>query len=102
LDRANPAVMRRVHVAHLDRRTLTREAAGAEGAEAATVGQAGQRVRLVHELAELRGAEELLQRGHDRADVDDRLGRDRVRVLGGEALADHALHPVEAYAEGLL
>ena len=64
--------------------------------------QTGQRVRLVHELAELRGAEELLQRGHDRADVDDRLRRDRVRVLGGEALADDALHPVEADAEGLL
>jgi hypothetical protein len=40
--------------------------------------------------------------GHDRADVDDRLRRDRVRVLGGEALADHALHAVEADPEGLL
>src|SRR3712207_4987229 len=37
-----------------------------------------------------------------RADVDDGLRRDRVRVLGGEALADHPLHPVEADAEGLL
>ena len=51
---------------------------------------------------QLRGAEELLQRGHDRADVDDRLRRDRVRVLGGEALADDALHPVQADPEGLL
>ena len=51
---------------------------------------------------ELRGAEELLQRGDDRADVDDRLRRDRVLVLGREALADDALHPVEADAEGLL
>ena len=41
-------------------------------------------------------------RGDDGADVDDRLRRDRVRVLGGEALADDALHPVEADAEGLL
>ena len=102
LDRAHAAVMGRVHVAHLDRRALAREAAGAEGVQAAAVRQARQRVRLVHELAELRGAEELLQRGHDRADVDDRLRRDRVRVLGGEALADDALHPVEADAEGLL
>ena len=64
--------------------------------------QARERVRLVHELRQLRGAEELLQRGHDRADVDDRLRRDRVRVLGGEALADDALHAVEADPEGLL
>ena len=41
-------------------------------------------------------------RRHDRADVDDRLRRDRVGVLGGEALADDALHPVEADPEGLL
>ena len=102
LDRAHAAVVGRVHVAHLDRRALAREAAGAEGAEAPPVRQAGQAVRLVHELAELGGAEELLQRGHDRADVDDRLRRDRVRVLGREALADDALHPVEADAEGLL
>src|SRR5689334_23979659 len=94
--------MGRVDVADLDRRALTREAAGAERRQAATVRQARERVRLVHELAELRGAEELLQRGHDRADVDDRLRRDRVRVLGGEALADDALHAVEADAEGLL
>ena len=64
--------------------------------------QAGQRVRLVHELAELAGAEELLQRRDDRADVHDRLRGDRVLVLGGQALADDALHAVEADAEGLL
>ena len=103
LDRAHAAVVGRVDVAHLDRRALAREAAGAEGADRRRrCVRPRQRVRLVHELAELRGAEELLQRGHDRADVDDRLRRDRVRVLGGEALADDALHPVEADAEGLL
>ena len=89
-------------VAHLDGRALAREAAGAERRQAAAVPQAGQRVRLVHELRQLRGAEELLQRRHDRADVDDRLRRDRVRVLGGEALADDALHAVEADTEGRL
>ena len=62
----------------------------------------GQRVRLVHELRELRRAEELLQRRHDRADVDDRLRRDRVDVLGRHPLADDALHAVEADAERLL
>ena len=66
------------------------------------MGEAGQRVRLVHELGELRGAEELLHRGDDRADVDDRLRGDRVGVLGGEALADDPLHPVETDPEGLL
>src|SRR5215217_4871823 len=94
--------MGRVHVAYLDRRALAREAAGAEGVQAPPVGEPGQRVRLVHELAELAGPEELLQGGHDGADVDDRLRRDRVRVLGREALADDALHAVQADPEGLL
>ena len=64
--------------------------------------EAGQRVRLVHELRQLRGAEELLQRRHDRPDVDDRLRRDRVDVLGRHPLADDALHAVQADAERLL
>ncbi len=66
------------------------------------MGQATQGVGLVHELAQLGGAEELLQRGDDRADVDDRLRRDRVRILGCEALADDALHPVQTDPERLL
>ncbi len=102
LDRAHAAVVRRVDVAHLDRRALARQAAGAERRQAATVREARERVRLVHELRQLRGAEELLQRGDDRADVDDRLRRDRVRVLGREALAHDALHAVEPDPEGLL
>ena len=102
LDRAHAAVVGRVHVADLDRRALARQAAGAERRQAAAVGEPRQRVRLVHELAELGGAEELLQRRHDGADVDDRLRRDRVGVLGGEALAHDALHAVEADPEGLL
>src|SRR5204863_7388428 len=45
LDRAHAAVVRRVDVAHLDRRALTGQTTGAERRQAATVPQAGQRVR---------------------------------------------------------
>ena len=102
LDRAHAAVVGRVHVADLDRRALAGQAAGAERREAAPVREPGERVGLVHELRQLRGAEELLQRRDHGPDVDDRLRRDRVGVLGGEALADDALHPVEADPEGVL
>src|SRR5689334_24001430 len=44
----------------------------------------------------------LFRSGHDRADVDDRLRRDRVGILGREALAHDALHAVEPDPEGLL
>ena len=102
LDRAHAPVVGGVHVADLDGCALARQAAGAERREPAAVGEPRQRVGLVHELRELRGAEELLQRRDHGPDVDDGLRRDRVGVLGGEALADHALHPVEPDPEGLL
>ena len=89
-------------VAHLDRRALPGEAAGAERREPPPVREPGERVRLVHELRELRGAEELLQRRDHGPDVDDRLRRDRVDVLRRHPLADDALHPVEPDAERLL
>ena len=102
LDRAHAAVVGRVDVAHLDRRALAGQAARTESRQPAPVGEAVERVRLLHELRQLRGAEELLQRGHDGTDVDDRLRRDRVDVLGRHPLADDALHAVETDPERLL
>ena len=102
LDRAHPAVVGRVHVADLEAGPLTRQTTGPERRQTALVGQTRERVDLVHELAELRGAEELLQRRDDRADVDQGLRRDRLDVLGRHPLADHALHPGQARAELVL
>jgi hypothetical protein len=56
-----------VHVAHLEAGPLTGQATRAEGRQATAVGQARQRVDLVHELGELAGAEELLDGGDHRA-----------------------------------
>ena len=66
------------------------------------MGEARQRVDLVHELRQLRGAEELLDGRDDRADVHQRGGRDGLDVLGGHALAHHALHAAEADAHLVL
>ena len=49
-----------------------------------------------------RAAEELLHRGHDRPDVDQRARRGLVRVGDRHALADHALHAEQADAELVL
>ena len=43
-----------------------------------------------------------LMRRHDGADVDQRLRRDRLDVLGGHPLADDALHPGQAGADLVL
>ena len=66
LDRAHPAVVAGVHVTDLEAGARSREeTARAEGREAPLVREAGERVGLVHELAQLAGAEELLD-GRDR------------------------------------
>ena len=53
LDRAHPAVVAEVDVADLEAGALTRQATRAERRQAATVGEARQRVDLVHELRQL-------------------------------------------------
>ena len=102
LDRAHPAVVRRVDVTDLHAGTVTGQTTGAECRETTLVRQPGDRVGLVHELAQLGGAEELLQRRDDGADVDQRLRRDRLDVLGRHPLAHHALHPGQTGAELVL
>ena len=64
--------------------------------------QARERVVLVHELRQLRGAEELLDRRHHGADVDQGLRGDRLDVLRGHALTDDALHAGQAGADLVL
>ena len=63
----------------------------------------GERVRLVHELRELRRAEELLDRRDDRLGVDQVVRHRRVDVLmDRHLLLDGALHAHEADAELVL
>ena len=102
LDRAHAAVVRRVDVTDFHAGAVAGQTARAQRGQAALVRQSGERVVLVHELRQLGGAEELLDRGHDRADVDQGLRRDRLDVLGRHALADHALHAGQARADLVL
>src|SRR6185503_4668357 len=74
--------------------------AGPEGGEAAFVGQFGQRIDLVHELAELRPAEEIADDGGERLGIDELLGRHRFEALIEErhAFLDEAFGAGEADA----
>ena len=98
LDRADAAVMRRVHVAHLEAGALAGQTARAKRREAALVGDLRQRVGLVHELRELRGAEELAHRRRRRLGVDQVLRHDVADLDRRHALLDRALHAQEADA----
>ena len=97
-DRADAAVMRRVHVAHLEARALARQTARAKRRQTPLVGDLRQRVGLVHELRELRGAEELAHRGRRRLRVDQVLRHDGVDIDRRHALLDRALHAQQADA----
>ena len=104
LDGAHTAVVAVVDVADFEACAVTAQAAGAQGRQAALVGQLGQRVVLVHELGQGRRTEELLDGRHHRPDVDQGLGGQGSLVLAleGHALADDALHAGEADAELVL
>ena len=90
--------MGRMHVAHLEAGALAGEAAGTERREPPLVGDLGQRVGLVHELGELRGAEELAHRRRRRLGVDQVLRHHGVDVDRAHALLDGALHAQQADA----
>ena len=103
LDGADPAVVAVVDVADVEARRA--HATGRPGPSAdrrRLRRELGQRVGLVHELAELAAAEELLHRGHDGPDVDERVRRGLVRLLDGHPLADDALHAQQADPERVL
>ena len=103
LDRTDAAVVRGVDVAHLEPGALAREAARPEGRETPLVRDLGKGVRLVHELRELRGPEELLDRRDDGLGVDEVVRHRRVDVLvDGHLFLDRALHADEADAELVL
>ena len=69
-DRTHTTIMRRVNVTHFETSAFTRQTARAKSRYTALVGDFRQRVGLVHELRQLAGTEELLDRGRDWLGID--------------------------------
>ena len=63
LDRADTAIMGRMHVAHFEAGALAGQTARPKGRQTALVGDFRQRIGLIHKLRQLAGAEELTHRG---------------------------------------
>ena len=96
LDRADPAVVRGVHVAHLEAGALAGQAAGAEGGEAPLVGDLAERVGLIHELGQLGRAEKLAHRRGRGLGIDQVVRHHRIDLDRTHALLDRALHAQQA------
>src|SRR6202035_632786 len=99
-DRADAAVVRRVNVAHFESGAFARETTGTKGRQTPLVSDFAKRIGLVHELAELRRAEEFADRGHDRLGVDQVVRHRRGHFLvHAHLFLDGAFHADEADAE---
>ena len=79
-NRADAAIMGGMHVADFEAGALTRQTARAKGRKAALMGDFGERVGLVHELRQLRGAEEFTHRSGGGLGVDQIMRHHRVDI----------------------
>ena len=103
LDRADAAVVRRVHVAHFKSGALARQAARSKSRETPLVRDLRQRIGLIHELRQLRRSEELADRRHHRLGVDQVVRHRRRKLLiHAHLFLDGALHAHQADAELVL
>ena len=102
LDRADAAVVGRMHVAHFKAGAFACQTAGSQSRYAALVGNFRQRIGLVHELRQLGRTEELANRGRNRLRVDQVVRHQVVRFGLAEAFLDGALNTHQAGAELIL
>ncbi len=102
LNGAHPAIVGVMNVSHVEGGPVTAQTAGAQSGQTPLVSQLGQRVILVHELAQGAGAKELLDDGGDRPNVDQALRGDGVQVLDSHPLPDHPIQTGKADAELVL
>ena len=98
-NRADAAVVGRVHVADFEAGAFTRQTARAESGNTALVRDFRERVRLVHELRELARTEEFADRGGDGLRIDQVLRGEAVAFRLVEAFLDGAFHAHETGAE---
>ena len=85
---AHTTVVGHVHVTHFKAGTLTRQTARAKCRHAALVGDLGQGIGLVHELAQLRGTEEFLECRRNRLGIDQVVRHQRLLLGLAQTLFD--------------
>ena len=101
-NRADAAVVGRMHVAHFKAGALARQTTRTESGNTALMRDFRERVRLVHELRELTRTKELADRGRDGLRIDQILRRKAVAFGLVKAFLDGALNAHETGAELIL
>src|SRR5690606_6821193 len=98
LNRADTSIVRRMHVADFEAGTLTRQTTRSKCRKTALVSDLRERVGLIHELRQLRGAEELANGGGSRLCIDQVLRHHRVDIDRGHTFLDRTLHAKQTNA----
>ncbi|MNE16936.1 hypothetical protein D3C80_1098970 [compost metagenome] len=91
-NRADTAIMRWMHVADFEASTLTGQTTRSKSRKTALVSDFRKRVGLIHELRQLRGAEEFTYSRSSRLRVDQILRHDRVDFDRGHTFLDRTFH----------
>ena len=103
LNRADAAIVRRMHVAHFEPGTLATQTTRPKRRQTPLVGDLRQRIGLIHELRQLRAAEEFTDRRHHRLGVDQIVRHRRRHVrIDAHLFLDGALHADQPDAELVL
>ena len=99
-NRADASIVRRVNVANFESRAFARQPARPKGRQTPLVRDFRQRIRLIHELRQLRRSEEFADRGHHRFSVDQVVRhRRRHFLVHAHLFLDRAFHADQADAE---
>ncbi len=101
-NRTDTTIMGRVYVTHFEACTLTRQTARAERRNTTLVSDLRQRVVLVHELRQLAGTEELLDRRGNRLCVDQVLRHQPFAFCHRQTFFDRTLNAHQTYTELVL
>ena len=101
-NRAYAPVVGRMHVADFETGALAGQAARPKRGQPALVGDFAQRIGLIHELRQLRRAEELLDYRRSRLVVHQLLRHQGLDILQAHPLFDRALHADQPDAELVL
>ena len=97
-DGADTAIVRHMDVSDFEPGAFAGQTAGAQSGKTALVRDFREGVGLVHELRQLRGAEEFLEHGGHGLRIDQVVGHERRHFLNAHPLLDGAFHAHEADA----
>ena len=99
LDRADPSVVGRMDVAHLETRALARQASGAQRRKPAFMLQFRQGIHLVHKLRKLGRGEKFFYNRQDRTEVDELRGDHSLAVVCGHSVLHNTAQAGKPYPE---